>query len=245
MRRHTFLSFLFASPDRALLMWMWLRTSLAASGPWDTKADRRLRHWRTNLSTTGEKTHNIRATGRRHISNKRWHLKSSHQPVVFWMDRSLQELHVVGNCLFHNSTADHVEVGQVTGCPQEDHLQALKHQHHLHTNKVWSETYPKGSTSTEKMFLQLTSLSTCFSLSSSLNISAHSMEILMYPSTTSYRPEHGSFLEVEMKVSRPAADKRRTINHSKAKRTHWHHLYEMCCTHTDPSWPCRAPSACF
>lgn len=53
---HTFLSFLFASPERALLMWMLLRTSLAASGPWDTRADRKLRHWRTNLCTKEDTT---------------------------------------------------------------------------------------------------------------------------------------------------------------------------------------------
>lgn len=46
---NTFLSFLFANPDRDLLMCIQFRTSLAASGPWDTKAVRKLRHWRTNL----------------------------------------------------------------------------------------------------------------------------------------------------------------------------------------------------
>lgn len=51
---HTFLSFLFASPDKDLLMWMQLRTSLAASGPWDTKADRKFKDCRTNLCTKTE-----------------------------------------------------------------------------------------------------------------------------------------------------------------------------------------------
>lgn len=48
---HTFLSFLFAKPIKVLLMWMLLKTSLAASAPWETNADRKLRHWRTNLGT--------------------------------------------------------------------------------------------------------------------------------------------------------------------------------------------------
>lgn len=40
------------------------------------------------------------------------------------------------NNLFHNSIAHHAEVGQVTGCPEEDHLQALKDQHHLDRGRI-------------------------------------------------------------------------------------------------------------
>lgn len=35
------------------------------------------------------------------------------------------------NSLFHDGIADHAEVGEVTGGPQEDHLQALEDQHQL------------------------------------------------------------------------------------------------------------------
>lgn len=51
---------------------------------------------------------------------------------------------------------------------------------------------------------QLTSLSGFLSPSRSLNISAHSMEIFTYPSTTSYMSGDGSVLATETKVSRPA-----------------------------------------
>lgn len=54
---------------------------------------------------------------------------------------------------------------------------------------------------------QLTSLSVCLSPSSNLKISAHSIEILIYPSTTSYRSDDGSFLAFDMNVCSPAGNK--------------------------------------
>lgn len=47
------------------------------------------------------------------------------------MKRPLQKLHVVRSDLFHYYIADHVEVGEITGCPQKDNFQAPKNQHHL------------------------------------------------------------------------------------------------------------------
>ena len=45
----TVLSLLCASPDKALPKCNWLKTSLADSGPCDTIAAMKVRHWRTNL----------------------------------------------------------------------------------------------------------------------------------------------------------------------------------------------------
>lgn len=51
------------------------------------------------------------------------------------MEGGLQKFHAARKSLFHNRIANHVEVRQVTGSPQEDHLQALKDQHHLAIRK--------------------------------------------------------------------------------------------------------------
>lgn len=121
---------------------MWLKTSLAASGPWETKAVRRLRHWRTNLYVRVKTTLGLWAEGFFFFQMSCGPVLSSvDQPVVFRVQRSLQKSHVARNGLFHNSIANHVEVSQVTRCPQKDHLQALKNQHHLDRGRVGLEIH--------------------------------------------------------------------------------------------------------
>lgn len=58
------------------------------------------------------------------------------------MEGGLQKFHVARESLFHNRIANHVEVRQVTGSPQEDHLQALKDQQHLARRKDVIRTLP-------------------------------------------------------------------------------------------------------
>lgn len=55
------------------------------------------------------------------------------------MEKSLEGLHVAGNNLFHNSISNHVEMGKIAGCPEQDHLQTLQNQNSLDEGKVTLE----------------------------------------------------------------------------------------------------------
>ena len=70
-----------------------------------------------------------------------------HLLEVLRAQRRMDDLHGAGEFL-HDGVARHAEVRQITGRPQQDHLQALEHQHHLvdrdiHERERERETYTR------------------------------------------------------------------------------------------------------
>lgn len=162
-------------------MWRWLKTSLAASGPWVTKAHRRPRHWRINLCSKGN---NIGFEARMilnwvslcstEIHKSTCGLLNGKTPagVSCSWKRSSSQWHCqpCWNGRGHWLSLEESPPGsQKSASSVQKHDQSLTQK----PQKEWAGPEP----SAEK--LKLTSLSTCFSPSSNLKISAHSMEILI------------------------------------------------------------------